>query len=491
MHISKLGPRDVLKHIENAYPGLLDPQFHLRSEHGAKVASTLAMLDKIPPEEFGKLDGSERALYAIAEATLRSHVEQWKTVTARERAVGREPVLGRLGELGDRHPIEVVRRCLTTLATAPTADAASNPPRPPAGRPKAVAPSQPKAAKSRGAWGRWKNLAVLGEGGQSHTFVVEDQTGELAGKFVLKRLKNVTRKARFEREVAVALRLRHSNVLSIVDSDFAGEKPYLVSEYCEGGHLSWEVLQPLPLARVIEQFEQICQGLGAAHAAGIVHRDIKPDNIFVRSDGNLVVGDFGVCYLAEDERLTTTQEVHRNWLCVAPELEGGRLEEVVPSADVYCLGKLLYWMLTGRLLLREAQRQAEFTLLKREPRSAYAMLHALLDKMVVQDASRRLPTAGAVLAEVRELMRRMDVNAHEIDISAPQPCSYCARADYEVRCDPRWWLALEQNRKKIQETLDQHGIQRPIGRPWLILVCPSCGHMQVFQPAKATTWTPT
>src|SRR6202022_456078 len=86
--------------------------------------------------------------------------------------------------------------------------------------------------------GRWEVKRSLRSGGQAETFVVEDTTGALEGSFVLKRLRNVGRLDRFEQEVKTIEGMSHANVIRLVDHDLTGDKPYLVTEFCEGGSLA-------------------------------------------------------------------------------------------------------------------------------------------------------------------------------------------------------------------------------------------------------------
>jgi serine/threonine protein kinase len=99
----------------------------------------------------------------------------------------------------------------------------------------------------------------------------------------------------------------------------------------------------------LELFEQICKGIAYAHSQGVIHRDIKPDNIFLRTElGPAVVGDFGICFVEQDgTRLTILDEAVGPTMFIAPELEDGRLTNITNKCDTYSSGKLLYWLLSG------------------------------------------------------------------------------------------------------------------------------------------------
>lgn len=247
---------------------------------------------------------------------------------------------------------------------------------------------------------RWEIVKTLGEGGQAHTFLARDAKGEGETLYVLKRLKNTGRIARFKREIEAVRNLSHNNIVRLIDFDLEAEKPYLVTEYCIGGTLSqttpfWHQSPILAL----ELFEQICEGVAYAHHHGVIHRDLKPDNIFLRfENGPAVVGDFGICYLENDEaRLTLTEEAVGPRLFMAPELEDGRVEAISQKSDTYALGKLLYWLLSGgRVFGREKHRQTQWDLKGRNEDSLLGWnniymehVNRLLDLMIVDDPEKR------------------------------------------------------------------------------------------------------
>ncbi len=334
----------------------------------------------------------------------------------------------------------------------------------------------------------WKYVRDLAEGGQAHTFLVVSTTDPTETQYVLKRLKNLERRERFGREVRACMALNHPNILRINAYGEAKGKPFLVSEYCSGGSLS-DQKKPLggPL-EILSMFKTICEGVMFAHTNNIVHRDIKPDNIFLRSDGTPVLGDFGICYIDEDGAcLTATEEVvGSRWYC-APELQNGRVDNMTSptAADVYSLGKVLYWMMSnGRIFSREEHRTDAFLLGKNRFGSPeYELVHQLLDKMIVADPHKRW-NVHRVYYEVERMIRVVSMGGHAIALNAKQWCSFCASGNYRVVVDG---VTSGNPLKAREEAQNQFGLAAAAAGAarnpmWLIMVCENCGHVQLFRP---------
>lgn len=150
---------------------------------------------------------------------------------------------------------------------------------------------------------------------------------------------------RFEREARLAAGLSHPNVVAVFDAGEAEDgRPFIVMEYVHGTTLA-EVGRLAP-DEAVGLVVQACQGLSQAHEAGLVHRDLKPQNLLLRDDGVLKVADFGIARAAETTALTQVGTVLGTAAYLAPEQALG--EEVTPAADVYALGAVLYELLTGR-----------------------------------------------------------------------------------------------------------------------------------------------
>ena len=332
---------------------------------------------------------------------------------------------------------------------------------------------------------RWEVVQdrPLGEGGQAQTFLVRDLRSDADTLFALKRLKNVDRIDRFEQEVKAVQSLNHPNVLSVVEAslhtDGKKTKPYLVSEYCSGGSLAggdssrWAD-DPV---RTLELFAEICDGVAAAHlrkAGPIVHRDIKPENVLLRTpNGPPVVGDFGIAYVegGELERMTETQEAAGARLYIAPELEDGRADQVQPRSDVYSLGKLLYWMLSGgRIFAREQHRTPKWNLLDRFDDNRYEHVNRLLDEMITHDSEDRFRDASLAAAAVRDVANLFKIGALALGPGLKQSCDFCKQGTYvDV---------------PVSHGVDHRnffGVARLSGAMWRVLVCSECGNVQTFR----------
>lgn len=175
---------------------------------------------------------------------------------------------------------------------------------------------------------------------------------ELDRPVALKRLaENLARddelRRRFLREPRLAARLANPNVVRVFDVGEDDGRPFIAMEYVEGETLA-ELLARrgrLPAPEAATLGVQMCAGLAAAHAAGLVHRDVKPQNLLLGADGVLKLGDFGIAAGHEGTQLTQAGTVLGTPGYLAPEQARG--EQVTAAADVYAVGAVLYELLTG------------------------------------------------------------------------------------------------------------------------------------------------
>jgi len=154
-------------------------------------------------------------------------------------------------------------------------------------------------------------------------------------------------RTRFHREAEAAARLSHPNIITIFDVGEDGDRFFIVMELLRGMTLRDFLKQgdPPPIERKLDLMSQLCAGLGAAHNASICHRDIKPGNIFVRSDGILKILDFGVARLASSS-MTAAGFIVGTPDYMSPEQARGAA--VDRRSDIFSLGGVFYFMLTGR-----------------------------------------------------------------------------------------------------------------------------------------------
>ena len=283
----------------------------------------------------------------------------------------------------------------------------------------------------------WKIDGALGEGGQGWTYRVRRSNGSDPVLYVFKRLKNAERAARFISEIKALKALLHPGILRVVESGEWKGLPYYVAEYCENGDLSKHNLSDKTLRHKLLFYREICDAVGAAHRAGIIHRDLKPSNVLIRSNGAAVVGDFGLClHLAETgERFTSSSEAVGARDYIAPELEDGRLDTPTPSADVYSLGKLLYYLFSGKSFSREKHRVQPYDLL--HPGNGPVnpnlyFVYDLLDKTILTKPSDRYQNATELRDALDGVIMKIEGNAHVLDLDVPQHCLYCVSGRYQV-----------------------------------------------------------
>jgi len=198
--------------------------------------------------------------------------------------------------------------------------------------------------------GRYEIVRPLGHGAMAVVDLARDR--KLGRDVALKRLaENLARdedlRARFLREGRLAARLSHPNIVRVYDVGEADGRPYIAMEHVDGETLADLIERNGTVAsgEAAELGAQAARALAAAHAAGLVHRDVKPHNLLLRRDGLLKLSDFGIAVGLEGTRFTAAGTVLGTAAYLAPEQARG--EEVTTAADVYALGLVLVELLTG------------------------------------------------------------------------------------------------------------------------------------------------
>ena len=347
-------------------------------------------------------------------------------------------------------------------------------------------------------YGRWEVKRSLSEGGQAHALVVTDTKDEKEGEFVLKRLKDINRVDRFRQEIETISRLAHRNVVPLIDYDIEGTKPYLVTPLYQRGTLSdllgSRTVSPEEKLRVRSDFPddteqtifrlfgEICEGVAHAHLNEVVHRDIKPDNVFVWEDENgdaqAIVGDFGICHVSRNEgRMTLTGDVMGARGFAAPELERGDRRAVGTPSDVYSLGMLLYWMLSGgKTIHREEYREEGVDLSYFIGDSRIEHISGIIDNSVATEPVDRYQNAIGLLRDFRSAVSLLHGQFNVPGTKAAQKCRYCGRGVYRS-------LGASLGASDMHAYFGNPG-PGPVsgGAPDIrVLTCNQCGHTELFR----------
>src|SRR4051812_18163641 len=260
---------------------------------------------------------------------------------------------------------------------------------------------------------RYELLEVVGTGGMSSVYRALDTL--LERHVALKVLHphygdDAEYVERFRREARSVAQLSHPNIVTVIDRGESDGSQYIVFEFVDGESLKQLVDRsgPLPARRAIELGLQMAEALAFAHQHGLVHRDVKPQNVLINGDGEAKVTDFGIARSLDVEHgVTQTGTVLGTSNYLSPEQARG--QAVTPATDVYSLGVVLFEVLTGEVpfpgenfvaVAMKHINEPPPSLLEKRPDVPVRLVYAI-ERALAKDPADRFPSMEALAAELR------------------------------------------------------------------------------------------
>ncbi len=290
---------------------------------------------------------------------------------------------------------------------------------------------------------RYRIISKIGAGGMGQVYrALDTELGRtVALKFLFSELAaHQNRVSRFVQEAKAASALNHPNILTVYEIGRTENTTFIATEFVEGVTLRHYMREHRKLIEVLDIAIQIASALVAAHAAGIVHRDIKPDNIMVRSDGIVKLLDFGLAKLTDREELSSGPEettialvntepgsVLGTVTYMSPEQAAGR--DVDARSDIWSLGVVLYEMVTMRTPFEGASKSHIIVAITdHEPLPIGQLapdvpepLEWIIAEALTKDREERCQTAKEMLSKLRRLKQRLEAGVSMADFSRSLP----------------------------------------------------------------------
>jgi len=308
-------------------------------------------------------------------------------------------------------------------------------------------------------FGPYVVVGLLGAGGMGQVYRARDPRlkRDVAIKVLLRAGTDPVRRQRFTDEAQAASALNHPNIVTVYDVGIHDDTPFIVSEVIEGSSIR-DMLgrAPLSVGDVLDLGMQMADGLAAAHQAGIVHRDFKPENVMVTRDGRVKILDFGLASVGirdggspdldvtvADVTLTANGAIVGTVPYMSPEQARGL--KVDYRTDQFSLGLTLYEMLAGRrAFIAETAPQILAAILDTEPESIAkvnprvpAPVRWTIERCLAKDARRRYDATSDLARELRTLRERLPEFTSSITISGSPPAAEIDHSPSRSRASAR------------------------------------------------------
>lgn len=279
---------------------------------------------------------------------------------------------------------------------------------------------------------------------------------------------------RLNREISAMQKIRHPNLVEILDSKPADR--WYVSRYYSGGVLI-EKLDRFQgnVIGALQVFRGLVAGVAELHKGKMVHRDIKPQNVFIADNGDLVLGDFGLVFFEDDAhtRLSATFENvgTRDWM--PPWAMGMRIEDIRPSFDVFSLGKVLWSLISGKQVLQLWYfDRPQFDVEKLFPDVPHiGLVRSIFEKCIVENETDCLQSADQLLAEVDRVISQIQRGGTRLGDNIVRHCGVCGIGQYELKI---------KGGERAISLLRNFGLTPAGTQSFKVFTCSHCGHVQLF-----------
>lgn len=342
---------------------------------------------------------------------------------------------------------------------------------------------------------RYAVRSKLARGGMSTVYLATDQRLErdVALKVLHPHLSaDENFLGRLGREAKAAARLSHPHVVGVLDQGNDGRTAYLVMEYIRGHTLRDVIAEKgaLPPRLALALIDPVVEGLGAAHAAGFIHRDVKPENVLISDDGRIKIGDFGLARAVTTS--TSTGALLGTVAYLPPELVLGKPADA--RSDIYSVGIMLFEMLTGQqpfngeVPIQVAYQHVNGTV--GPPSALVPGLAAEVDELVQwctsNDPENRPVDGNALLQELRHI--RTNLTDAELDLHPPAAAAGGAMAHSQAPAPPtdpgRFQDPGHQNPTEVIGRANNPTTVMPFGKPAAPAYPPSQGQPRYAGPAQ-------
>jgi serine/threonine-protein kinase len=267
--------------------------------------------------------------------------------------------------------------------------------------------------------GRYEVEELVGHGGMSSVYKARDA---LLERHVALKILHEQYSAdedfveRFKREARSVAQLQHPNIVTVIDRGEEEGRQFIVFEYIDGENLKEHVVRQgrLDVREALEIAVEVAHGLAFAHEQGLIHRDVKPQNVLLNGDGRAKVTDFGIARTLDVDGMTQTGTVLGTSNYIAPEQASG--QRVDAHSDVYALGAVLYELLAGEVPFPGESFVAVAMKHMHEPapnlldvrRDVPLRVAAAVDRALEKDPEQRFPTMDAFAAELEACLAELD-----------------------------------------------------------------------------------